>query len=77
VFAKRLDSHAGQEVLGEAQRRGLRVVDRWLPEPGGAALIEALSDLDGCDVVNLRSQVDAAARGSLYLSSDVVMALGL
>jgi glycosyltransferase involved in cell wall biosynthesis len=49
-------------------------VDREWREPGAQGLLHALRDLDGVDVVNLRSHVDSEARRVLFRGADVVLA---
>jgi glycosyltransferase involved in cell wall biosynthesis len=64
----------GEEVLAAMRERGLRRVDRQLTREGAAGLIEALRDIDGADVVNLRSHVDADSRRLLFRGAAAVMA---
>jgi ribosome-associated translation inhibitor RaiA len=64
----------GQEVLTAATARGLRVVERRLPEPGVRGLLQAMDGLGDVDVVSLRSPLDAAGRRVLFKGSDAVLA---
>jgi glycosyltransferase involved in cell wall biosynthesis len=64
----------GEEVLRAANERRLRVVDRTWTRPGPDGLVEALGDIEGADVVNLRSHVDGDARRTLFHASDAVLA---
>lgn len=64
----------GAEVRGAMRARGLTRVERGLREPGAAGLLEALRDVKGADVVDLRSHVDAEARRVLFRGADAVLA---
>jgi glycosyltransferase involved in cell wall biosynthesis len=64
----------GDEVLAAMRARGLVRVDREWREPGAQGLLGAVRDLDGADVVNLRSHVDPEARRVLFRGADVVLA---
>lgn len=64
----------GAQVLAEARRRGLRVVERRVACAGALGLVEALGDLDEVELVNICSPVDATARSALFRASDAVMA---
>lgn len=64
----------GAEVLASMRAHGLGRVDREWREPGPRGLLEALRDLDGVDVVNLRSHVDPEARRVLFRGADAVLA---
>jgi glycosyltransferase involved in cell wall biosynthesis len=64
----------GTEVLARAAAAGLRVVDRQASAPGVPGLLDALDDLDGADIVNLRSPVDADGRRVLLRGADAVLA---
>jgi glycosyltransferase involved in cell wall biosynthesis/ribosome-associated translation inhibitor RaiA len=68
-----LEAH-GYEVLSAAAASGLRVAERTLPEPGVRGLIQAMAGLDGADVVNLRSHLNAEARRLLFQGSAAVLA---
>jgi len=64
----------GDEVLSTAAARGLRVVERVLPEPGARGLLHAVDGLDEVDMVSLRSPVDPESRQLLFHSSHAVLA---
>ncbi len=64
----------GDEVFSRARAHGLDIVDREVPRPGPTALAEALRDVNGADIVNLRSYVDPDARRALFRSADAVLA---
>ena len=67
------EAHGG-EVLASMRAHGLTRVDREWREPGPRGLLEAIRDLDGADVVNLRSHVDPEARRVLFRGADAVLA---
>jgi len=50
----------GEEVVAAARARGLSVCERLWKKPGVAGLLGALEDVNGSDVVILRSHVDPA-----------------
>jgi glycosyltransferase involved in cell wall biosynthesis len=64
----------GAEVLAAMEARGLRRIDREWHEPGAGGLLEALREVDGADVVNLRSRVDLDGRRTLFRSASAVLA---
>jgi glycosyltransferase involved in cell wall biosynthesis len=64
----------GAEVFARARAHGLQIVDREATRPGPTGLVEALSDPNGADIVNLRSYVDPDARRALFRSADAVLA---
>jgi glycosyltransferase involved in cell wall biosynthesis len=64
----------GHEVFAALRRFGLARVDREWRQPGPRGLLEALRNLEGADVVNLRSHVDPQARRVLFRASDAVLA---
>jgi glycosyltransferase involved in cell wall biosynthesis len=68
-----VESHRN-EVLKTAVSAGLRVVDRDTDASGVQGLLEGLRGLDGVDVVNLRSPLNAAACRVLYRGCDAVLA---
>jgi glycosyltransferase involved in cell wall biosynthesis len=74
LFARGGSESHGGEVLAEIAAHGLSRVDRQWREPGIRGLLDAVSDLDGADVVNLRSHVDPQARAVLFRSADAVLA---
>jgi glycosyltransferase involved in cell wall biosynthesis len=64
----------GAEVLARAAARGLRVVERALPQPGMGGLLHAISSVDDADMISLRSPVDPQSRQLLFRGSDAVLA---
>ena len=64
----------GEEVWAAVRARGLRRIDREWTEPGTNGLLNALRNIDGADVVNLRSHVDPESRRMLFRGSAVVLA---
>jgi glycosyltransferase involved in cell wall biosynthesis len=64
----------GTAVLGSVRAHGLSCVERDWRKPGALGLLDALSDVKGADVVNLRSHVDPEARRPLFRGADAVLA---
>jgi glycosyltransferase involved in cell wall biosynthesis len=64
----------GEEVIAAACARGLRVYERHWKEPGVAGLLGALQEVNGADVVILRSHVDPEARRTLFRGVNAVLA---
>jgi len=64
----------GTEVLEAMEAEDLLRIDRVCEDPGARGLLESLRDIDGADVVNLRSPVDPGGRGMLFRSADSVLA---
>lgn len=64
----------GAEVLSMAVGRGLRVVERAMPEPGVPGLLHAVSRTGDADIVSLCSPVDPQSRQLLFHSSHAVLA---
>jgi glycosyltransferase involved in cell wall biosynthesis len=64
----------GAEVLAAAAAAGLRVADRLLPHRGVRGLMQALEGLQGVDIVNLCSPLDAESRLVLFHSAGAVLA---
>jgi hypothetical protein len=64
----------GAKVLASAAARGLRVVERAMPEPGVRGLLHAVADLEEADIVSLCSPVDPPSRQLLFHSSHAVLA---
>ena len=64
----------GAEVLDSARAHGLHRIDRDWTKPGASGLLDALRDVNGADVVNLRSHVDAESRHMLFRGSGAVLA---
>jgi glycosyltransferase involved in cell wall biosynthesis len=67
------ESH-GAAVLAAMETHGLQRVDREWCAPGARGLLEALNDVNGADVVNLRSHVDPESRRVLFRSVATVLA---
>ena len=64
----------GHEVMRRAAAMGLHVIDRPIREHGARGLLAALDDMNGADVVSLRSHVDADARRVLFRAASTVLA---
>ena len=64
----------GEEVVAAARARGLSVCERLWKKPGVAGLLGALEDVNGSDVVILRSHVDPEARRTLFRGVSAVLA---
>ena len=64
----------GSEVLATARAKGLEVIDRAACRPGPVALLEALHQVEGADLVNLSSFVDPESRRLLFRGADAVLA---
>jgi len=64
----------GHEVMASAACAGLHVLDVELRTIGANGVVQALRDINGADVVNLRSPLDPAARSSLFRAADAVLA---
>jgi glycosyltransferase involved in cell wall biosynthesis len=64
----------GTEVLSAARAAGLAIVDRTLPRPGPDALVDAMTETGGVDVVNIKTTVDPSARRVLFRGVDAVLA---
>ncbi|HEY7494484.1 MAG TPA: glycosyltransferase family 4 protein, partial [Candidatus Tectomicrobia bacterium] len=64
----------GADVLATAMARGLRVVERMLPQPGVSGLLRTLEQLHEVDILSLRSPLDPASRRVLFRASDAVLA---
>jgi len=64
----------GVAVLASMRAHGLARVGCEWREPGPLGLLKAVRDLDGVDVVNLRSHVDPEARRVLFRGADAVLA---
>ena len=67
------ESHGG-EVMARATSAGLRVVRRAIREPGARGLLGALRAVDGADVVDLETPLDARARRLLFRGASAVLA---
>ena len=57
-----------------AAESGLRVAERWTERPGSQEMVRALGSVNGADIVNLRSPVDAESRRVLFRVSSAVLA---
>jgi glycosyltransferase involved in cell wall biosynthesis len=64
----------GVEVLQAMRDAGLRIVDRSYTSGDVRGLADALSAVDGADVVQLVSHVDPDSRRALFRASDIVLA---
>jgi glycosyltransferase involved in cell wall biosynthesis len=64
----------GHDVMARAAAAGLRVIERPVREPGPRGLLAALEQVNGADVVSLRSHVDADARRVLFRAASTVLA---
>jgi glycosyltransferase involved in cell wall biosynthesis len=64
----------GDEVLGAAERAGLRVAQRVFPEAGINGFLKAMEDLEEIDVVSLRSPITLSSRRVLFHGSSAVLA---
>ncbi|HUI27818.1 MAG TPA: glycosyltransferase [Candidatus Kryptonia bacterium] len=66
--------HYGHEVVRQALASGLRVVERIVRQSGARGVLEAIDALNGADIVNLRSPLDADSRRVLFRSAAAVLA---
>ena len=64
----------GRDVLGAARAAGLTIVDRTLSGPGPDALVDAMAETGGVDIVNIKTTVDPSARRVLFRGVDSVLA---
>jgi len=64
----------GAEVLGAARRAGLVISERRLRSAGPDALVDAMAETAGVDIVSITSPVDPTARRVLFRSVDSVLA---
>lgn len=64
----------GAEVMAAAAAAGLHVLERDAPEPGARGLLRALEELNGADVVSLRSHLDPGGRRVLFRGASAVLA---
>lgn len=64
----------GAEVLAEASRLGLTISERRLRGPGPDALVDALGETAGVDMVSITSPVDPTGRRVLFRGVDSVLA---
>ena len=68
-----VESH-GAEVMAAARGAGLHVIERELLEPGAPGLLGASANLNGADIVSLRSPLDGESRRVLFQGSSSVLA---
>jgi glycosyltransferase involved in cell wall biosynthesis len=64
----------GAEVLQAAREASLSVVERCLPQPGPAGLLQMLDSAHTVDVVSVRSPLDLDSRRVLFRGSAAVLA---
>ena len=64
----------GAEVLSTAAALGLRVIERFGNRAGVNGLFQALSAINGADIVSLRSPLDSNSRRLLFRASAAVLA---
>jgi glycosyltransferase involved in cell wall biosynthesis len=64
----------GDEVLGAAARAGLRVAERVFPTPEIHGLLKAIDELEGIDIVSLRSPITLSSRQVLFHAASAVLA---
>jgi glycosyltransferase involved in cell wall biosynthesis len=64
----------GGEVLAAMEAHGLQRLDRTCDQSGARGLLEGLREINGADVVNLRSFVDPEGRRMLFRSAGAVLA---
>jgi hypothetical protein len=64
----------GAEVLKAAVSAKLRVVERVASKPGVRGLLQALDEVHGADIVNLRSPIDPESRRVLFHCANAVLA---
>jgi glycosyltransferase involved in cell wall biosynthesis len=62
------------EVIERARSHGLHVLERTSAERGPRGLLDALSSINGAEIVVLRSHLDPQARGALFRGADAVLA---
>jgi glycosyltransferase involved in cell wall biosynthesis len=68
-----IEAH-GNEVLATAAARGLRVVERPLPQPGVHGVLRLIESVRDVDIVSIRSSLDPDSRRVLLRTSDAVLA---
>jgi glycosyltransferase involved in cell wall biosynthesis len=68
-----LEAH-GAEVLAAAGGLGLRVANVEIEDAGGQGLLDAFDEIDGTDIINVRSHLDWETRRLLYRESAAVLA---
>jgi glycosyltransferase involved in cell wall biosynthesis len=74
LFARGGVETYGAEVIAAARRAGLHVIERELADPSARGLLDAVSDVDGTDIVSLRSPLDGESRRLLFRSASAVLA---
>ena len=68
-----IEAH-GNEVLAMAARRGLRVVERVMPNSGMRGLLRMIESVRDVDMVSICSHLDPDSRRVLLRASDAVLA---
>src|SRR5215510_1502851 len=68
-----IEAH-GKEVLAMAARRGLRVVERVMPNAGMRGLLRMIESVRDVDMVSICSPLDPDSRRVLLRASDAVLA---
>ena len=68
-----VESHGG-EVMAAARGSGLHVVERELAERGAAGLLRGTANINGADIVSIRSPLDSDSRALLFQGSSAVLA---
>jgi hypothetical protein len=68
-----IEAH-GREVLAMAVRRGLRVVERVMPNAGMCGLLRMIESVRDVDMVSICSPLDPDSRRVLLRASDAVLA---
>jgi glycosyltransferase involved in cell wall biosynthesis len=67
----------GASVMDEMRRAGLRIVERSFRSGDTRGMVQALSNIDHADVVQLVNHVDPDSKRALFRASDVVLANSL
>jgi glycosyltransferase involved in cell wall biosynthesis len=68
-----VESH-GAEVMLAAENAGLHVIEREAHEAGACGLLGATADVNGADIVSLRSPLDSESRRVLFRGASAVLA---
>ena len=68
-----VESH-GAEVMAAAHDAGLHVIEREVAEPGAPGLLKATANINGADVVSLRTPLDSESRRVLFQGASTVLA---
>jgi glycosyltransferase involved in cell wall biosynthesis len=64
----------GGDVMAAARAAGLHVVEREIVEPGARGLLGAMADINGADILSVRSPLDSESRRVLLQGSSAVLA---